>query len=101
MKLVRDLIPAIILESGKKCQWRKVHGRDEHMALLKLKMIEELNEFMETPNYEEACDMYEVFCEILKLRKLQLDQVVDTASRKRFLRGGFTNGVVLEGVDEG
>ncbi len=100
MKLVRDLIPAIIYENGKKCNWRKVHGKDEHFALLKLKMIEELDEFMEDPCYEEACDLYEVFCEMLKLRKLHFDQVVETASRKRFIRGGFTTGIVLEGVDE-
>jgi|MDTB01.2.fsa_nt_gb predicted house-cleaning noncanonical NTP pyrophosphatase (MazG superfamily) len=100
MKLVRDMIPSIIHDSGKGCKWRKVHGTDEHTALLKLKMIEELDEFMEEPSYEEACDMYEVFCEMLKQHNLHFDLVVDTASKKRLTRGGFSSGIVLESVDE-
>ena len=41
MKLVRDHIPEIIEEDGKWCLTRRVHGTDEHMVMLKEKIIEE------------------------------------------------------------
>ena len=47
MKLVRDCIPEIIEEDGKWCLTRTVHGVDEHIILLREKMIEETDEFIE------------------------------------------------------
>ena len=70
MKLVRDRIPEIIEGDGKWCLCRRVNGVDEHMVWLKEKIVEEAQEFIENPCYEEAADMLEVvrtFCHLSKL----------------------------------
>ena len=97
MKLVRDLIPQIIEKSGKTCTY---HEADyfELESRLYSKMMEELNEFIEEPSIEEAADMYEVLRSICWLHKLSLEEVIDAASKKRSLRGGFTRGFILEEV---
>ena len=58
MKLVRDKIPDIIKENGKKCKYH-VADHSEYKASLYEKMREELDEFIDTPCYEEAADIYE------------------------------------------
>ncbi len=98
MKLVRDNIPEIIEEDGEWCLTRTVHGVDEHMVMLKEKIVEEAQEFIENPSYEEAADMIEVvkaFCYVN-----DLDWI--TALRMTFLKqethGGFYNGIILQKV---
>lgn len=98
MKLVRDKIPEIIEKTGNWALCRSTHGRDEHLAFLKLKMIEELDEFMDDPCLEEAADMYEVFRQLLILNNLIVEDVVFAAADKRHEKGGFSNGVILQEV---
>ena len=58
-KLVRDLIPEIIEQSGKKCKWHK--ARDEALpSYLGKKLVEEAKEFQENPSNEELADIMEV-----------------------------------------
>ena len=100
MKLVRDHIPEIIEEGGKWCLTRTVHGIDEHMVFLKEKIIEEAEEFMVEPCYEEAADMLEVVRAFCELHDLQFDLVVNAADMKRNSRGGFQRGVILQKVGD-
>jgi predicted house-cleaning noncanonical NTP pyrophosphatase (MazG superfamily) len=97
VKLVRDLIPQIIEQSGKNCTY---HEADyvEFEARLYSKMTEELNEFIEEPSVEEAADMYEVLCSICWLHKISLEDVTAAAQKKKMQRGGFYKGLVLEKV---
>jgi predicted house-cleaning noncanonical NTP pyrophosphatase (MazG superfamily) len=98
MKLVRDLIPQIIRESGKDCKWRTAYGEDEHIVFLRAKMDEEVAEFIENPCYEEAADMIEVIKAFCHLNELEWEVVLGAAERKEEERGGFTGGVILEEV---
>ncbi len=98
IKLVRDLIPRIIEEEGGTCNSRTVHGVDEHLVFLRVKMIEEVNEFIVDPSYEEAADMLEVLKAFCLLNGLDFDTVVSTAQSKQEERGGFHRGVILQEV---
>ena len=98
MKLVRDLIPQIIEENGKSCEYY-VASYDEYKARLYEKMREELDEFINTPCYEEAADIYEVFSSICAMHDLNMVQVEIAAVDKRKERGGFKEKIVLESVD--
>lgn len=100
MKLVRDYIPEIIEEDGKWCLTRMAHGIDEHMVLLKEKIYEEAQEFIENPSYEEAADMLEVIRSFCYLGNLDFECVERAAQLKREERGSFNNGIILQRVGE-
>ena len=100
MKLVRDSIPEIIEESGSWCLTRTVHGPDEHMVMLKAKIIEESQEFIENPCYEEAADMIEVIKAFCHLNKLDWETALRATENKEETRGGFYNGIILQRVGE-
>jgi predicted house-cleaning noncanonical NTP pyrophosphatase (MazG superfamily) len=97
MKLVRDLIPQIIEESGKSCEYH-IANYDEYKTRLYEKMREELDEFINTPCEEEAADMYEVLCAICRLHKLNMWNVKHYAADKLASRGGFGGRIILEEV---
>jgi len=99
MKLVRDLIPQIIEVDGKTCKYH-LANYDEYKRRLYEKMREELEEFIHTPCYEEAADMWEVFSAICELHGLNTIRVESAAVDKRKLRGGFKDRIVLESVSE-
>ena len=98
MKLVRDHVPELIDEDGKWCLTRTVHGIDEHMVMLKEKIVEEAQEFIENPSYEEAADMIEVIKAFCHLSKLEWEAALGAAVSKEEARGGFYNGVILQKV---
>ena len=98
MKLVRDLIPKIIKENGKDCRWHKINNHSEHMSYLKLKIIEEADEFIEDPCLEEAADMLEVVKAFAKINNLNFEEVISVAQNKTKKRGGFKEGIILEEV---
>ena len=98
MKLVRDFIPEIIEEEGRSCYWRKVNDQAEHLQRLKLKIIEEAEEFIENPSGEEAADMLEVLKTFIDICGLEFDDVVKIAKTKAVERGGFKGGIILERV---
>ena len=98
MKRVRDHIPEIIEADGKWCLTRRVHGPDEHMVMLKEKIVEEAQEFIEDPSYEEAADMVEVIKAFCHLNNLEWEAVLGAAERKQEERGGFYQGIILQEV---
>ena len=95
MKLVRDYIPEIIMKSGRQCEYFRIESEGQHMAFLKEKMLEELDEFMSEPCEEEAADMLEVFLSMLKIKGISFEEVEDVAFTKRLERGSFNDGFVL------
>ena len=68
------------------------------MQSLKLKIIEETNEFIENPCLEEAADMLEVLKAFFDINDFDFNVVDNTASEKAKERGGFTEGIILEKV---
>lgn len=96
-KLVRDKIPEIIREAGSDC---RVHpAKDSELTYyLAKKMQEEVAEYIKDPSVEEAADIYEVFRSLLKMRNLDLSDVIFKAEDKRSARGGFELGLILDEV---
>ena len=97
-KLVRDKIPEIIQDDGKQCVYH-VASYDEYKARLYEKLREELDEFIDTPSYEEAADMYEVLSSIFELHELNMVRVEVAAVDKRKSRGGFKKRIVLDKIN--
>lgn len=101
-KLVRDLIVAIITESGRDCNWRYTTSKEEHMELLADKLIEESKELAEAETYEdrieEAGDLFEVFQCLINLHGVSIEDAQKAAYVKFLKRGSFKSGIVLQDV---
>ena len=63
-KLVRDNIPKIIENQGRRCSF-KILNNEEYNQALKVKLKEELNEYLESESIEELADLQEVINAIL------------------------------------
>ena len=97
-KLVRDRIPEIIKENGDVAVVKVIRDDNEFYKRLLEKLQEEISEFIETPNVEEAADVFEVYKTILEFKKIDFDEVIDKKIKKRFLKGGFDKRIVLRTV---
>ena len=98
-KLVRDKIPRIIRESGKRCKVRKL-SPEEYAEKLVQKLEEELQEFIESRDKEELADMLEVIEAIAKDLGTSWEEIERTRTSKRSNRGGFIRKILLEWVEE-
>ena len=63
-KLVRDKIPQIIEDSGRKCDYRILTDNGEIEQALKDKLIEKAEIFSQKPTEDELSDLYEVMAAI-------------------------------------
>lgn len=93
-KLVRDLIPQIVAESGGYCEPLTLDDEDMWDALYD-KLLEEACELAMAPTTEyrltELADVYEVLRTQAKYAGITMKEVVSEARRKRVERGGFTD----------
>lgn len=99
MKLVRDLIPIIIKESGGSCEWRYTNSREELVSLLVKKVEEEALELVESSPSEaaeEAGDLYEACKALILASGVSMKQAEEAAYLKKLKRGGFDAGIVLK-----
>jgi predicted house-cleaning noncanonical NTP pyrophosphatase (MazG superfamily) len=96
-KLVRDKIPEIIEEDGKK---PVVHiaDDDEYTERLVDKLEEEVEEFLESREVDELGDILEVIHAIREDREVTHEQLQKKREQKAEQRGRFDEGVVLEQV---
>ena len=93
-KVVRDKIPEIIAESGKKCNIK--HLDDESfLAELEKKLIEEVNEYAESKDVEELADLLEVIYRISELRGVNSDELDKIRKDKAEKRGKFDSNLFL------
>ena len=98
-KLVRDKIPQIIEETGKKfsvCQVPPARLQDYAMR----KLQEEVMEFVENPCAEEAADIMEIMNFICQRLGIHAHTILAETTAKRVSRGGFDMGFILEWVEE-
>tara|TARA_Y100000296_G_scaffold77525_1_gene99218 strand:- start:247 stop:555 length:309 start_codon:yes stop_codon:yes gene_type:complete len=95
-KLVRDLIPEIIEQSGKKCKWHKAQERSLPTYLAK-KLVEEAKEFQENPSNDELADVMEVIRAIEKVMGLNRYAMMGL---KAYSRGSFDKHIILDWVEE-
>mgnify|MGYP003664122691 CR=1 FL=1 len=99
-KLVRDNIRKIIEDDNGWCKTRYVKNIAEHISILREKIIEETDEFIEDPCYEEAGDMVEVIKAFCYLNGLEWDVVLSTSQNKQDTHGAFFSGLVLESLGQ-
>jgi len=93
-KAVRDKIPEIIENSGKKCVVHKLTD-DDYLLELEKKLHEEITEYLSNKDLEELADVFEVLYRILELRKVSVEEMESIRSEKFLKRGGFEKNYFL------
>lgn len=97
-KLVRDKIPQIIESNGKQCTVRLLDD-NEYDAAIKLKMQEELDEFLESTEQqkqiEELADLLEVMYSFAQSKGMGREELNRVRLKKRDQRGGFDMKIML------
>ena len=93
-KAIRDKIPEIIADSGKKYNTKQLDDTS-FLAELEKKLIEEVNEYAESKNVEELADLLEVIYRISELRGLNSDELDKIRQDKAEKRGKFTSNLFL------
>ena len=97
-KLIRDKIPAIIQANDKSCKTR-ILEQSEYTEMLKKKLLEECNEYLESGESEELADILEVLKALGVNDGVSWHEVEQTRLDKLEKRGGFRERVLLEWVD--
>ena len=99
-KLVRDRIPEIIENDGKKCVCETLSDED-YISLLDQKLNEELAEYQESKSLEELADLLEVVQAVVKAPGWTREQQEQVRAYKASSGGGFEKKIFLkEGGDE-
>ncbi len=98
-KLVRDLIPEIICQSGRRCSV-EILPLEEYIQMLDKKMGEELAEYLKDQNVEELADLLEVIRAIAVARGYTLEDLERVRADKAAKRGGFEKRILLKEVYE-
>lgn len=98
-KLVRDKIPQLIEESGRK-QTSRVLNEDEYFNALIDKIVEEIEEFRASGNEEEIADVYEALDCLVKFKEYEPMHIDYIRLIKREARGSFLDRILLEEVEE-
>jgi predicted house-cleaning noncanonical NTP pyrophosphatase (MazG superfamily) len=98
-KLVRDLIPDLIRQSGREPHVRCLVG-EELVTALGAKLIEEAQEAAEVVGsrkdlVDELADLREVMTALMAVLKIGDQEVAEAAEAKREQRGAFASGYWL------
>ena len=93
-KAIRDKIPEIIAESGKKCNTKQLDD-ESFLAELEKKLSEEVNEYTESKDVEELADLLEVIYRISELRGVNSDELDKIRKEKAKERGKFDSNLFL------
>ena len=98
-KLVRDMIPEIIKNSGKVAHIH-ILSEDEYITELDKKLGEEFAEYQADKSLEELADMLEVMYAIAAARGYSVEELETLRCEKAEKRGAFEKRIFLERVDE-
>ncbi|MBQ8963169.1 MAG: nucleoside triphosphate pyrophosphohydrolase [Clostridia bacterium] len=96
-KLVRDRIPGIIMQSGKRPAYSFLSDED-YLAKLDEKLNEELAEYQENKSVEELADLLEVIRAVAVARGSSIEEVEAIRQDKAAKRGGFEKKILLTEV---
>lgn len=106
-KLVRDKIPEIIEESGKKANYRYCEDGDFYEMLLSEKIIEEAIEVSEALRgddinavIEELIDIRDVLSLVIDYYEIPSHMLWDASTKKDEEKGGFSKRIFLESVED-
>ena len=98
-KVIRDKIPEIIADSGKKYNLKQLDDTS-FLAELEKKLIEEVNEYSESKDVEELADLLEVIYRISELRGVNSDELDKIRKDKAEKRGKFASNLFLIDADK-
>ncbi len=102
-KLVRDFIPQIIEKTGKNYSTRTLSDK-EYITSLRRKLTEEVEEYFETTNnenaVEELADVLELIHALAKTHGSSIEQVEEARKQKAEKRGGFNDKIFLIEVED-
>lgn len=98
-KLVRDKIPEVIQQAGKQ-PITDILSQVDIAAALDRKLMEEVQEYLESGSVEEMADVLEVLHGIVFHKGISWDEVESARIHKRDERGGFEKGIRLLEVIE-
>jgi len=102
-KLVRDRIPEIIEKTGKNFS-TKILAHDEYIQELKKKSNEELDEYMNAGNDEDAleelADLLEIIHALSECHGATFDRLEEIRKEKAEKRGGFKERIYLLEVED-
>lgn len=98
-KLVRDKIPEIIEQDGKRCLTETL-SEEAYILALDNKIEEELAEYLSEPCLEELADLTEVICAVAIARGFTLEDLERVRKEKADKRGGFEKRIFLKSVFE-
>ena len=94
-KLVRDRIPEIIASHGEVAVVHEATA-EEYKRALHTKLIEELEEYLNSEDPEELADLLEVVHGITALLGTTREELLAIKQHKRDKRGGFEKRIILE-----
>ena len=94
-KLVRDLIPEIIQDSGKQAEIEIVDNEIAFEYLVK-KLDEEVSEFKQDKNLEDLADVMEVLFGVAHKMGYTEEDLLMKRQQKKSARGGFERNIVLK-----
>lgn len=97
-KLVRDGIPRLIAESGKKVTFR-ILDDVEFKEYLEKKLDEEVAEFHESKSIEEIADIMEVLIALVDAYNFDEDEMRCYRHNKKVKLGGFNKRICLLEVE--
>lgn len=81
-KLVRDRIPQIIEEAGKRCE-TEVLSNERYLEMLDKKLDEELAEYQTEKKVEELADLLEVVYAVAKARGCPVAELEQIRTEKK------------------
>ena len=93
-KLVRDLIPDIIEQSGGACR-TEILTDEEYLRMLDAKLDEELAEYHNDQNIEELADLLELIRAAAIARGYTLEELETVRAEKAEKRGAFEKKIFL------
>jgi len=93
-KLVRDNIPEIMVKNGAKPVVR-VLTDEKYLSELNKKLLEEVNEYLDSGDVLELADIEEVILAILDVKNVEREEFENKRLEKVLKRGAFKEKIFL------
>lgn len=97
-KLVRDNVVDIIKNDGKNVCYKILNDK-EYINCLNLKLLEEVNEYLEDNDTNELADILEVIYSILDYNNISIEKINEIRENKNIKNGSFKKKIFLESVE--
>jgi len=97
-KLVRDKVPHLMRRRGDRPIVRTAEPY-EYASLLRAKLVEEVEEFLDTDDPNELADVMEVLLALGEMLGCDSDDLERMRAGRVMERGGFAQRLVVSGID--